>query len=167
MITLNTNTVVKVGIADMNIVGEGSSIRTSGLGSCIGVVIYDEIIKLAGMVHVMLPHSTIGKEPSINLAKYADTGIDELIRQLDVRGADVRRLKCKMAGGAQMFQFKTKSDVMRIGPRNADAVKEALLKHRVPIIAEDIGGNKGRTIEFFPSTGILHVRKVNEGTKEL
>ncbi|MFC7784346.1 MULTISPECIES: chemotaxis protein CheD [unclassified Rossellomorea] len=161
------HTVVKVGIADMNIVGNGSSIRTSGLGSCIGVVLYDDLIKLAGMVHVMLPHSTIGKEPLMNLAKYADTGIEELIRQLGIRGANMGRLKCKMAGGAQMFQFQAKSDVMRIGPRNADAVKVALLKHRVPIVAEDIGGNKGRTIEFFTSTGILHVRTVNEGTKEL
>jgi chemotaxis protein CheD len=161
------DTVVRVGIADMNIVSKGSSIRTSGLGSCIGVVLYDELIKLAGMVHVMLPHSSLGKEPSMNLAKYADTGIEELIRQLGERGAKVESLKCKMAGGAQMFQFKSKSDVMRIGPRNAEAVKEALLKHRVPIVAEDLGGNKGRTIEFFTSTGILHVRTVNEGTREL
>ncbi|NMH71161.1 chemotaxis protein CheD [Bacillus sp. RO3] len=164
---IDTGTVIKVGIADMKIGLKGSSIRTSGLGSCIGVVLYDECIGLAGMVHVMLPSSSLGKGASMNPAKYADTGIDELIRLLGKRGADVRRLKCKMAGGAQMFQFQSKSDVMRIGPRNAEAVKEALKKHRVPIVAEDIGGNKGRTIEFYTSTGILQVRTVNEGTKEL
>ncbi len=164
---MSVSTVVKVGIADMNIADDGTSIRTSGLGSCIGVVLYDEWIKLAGMVHVMLPDSSIGKEAKPNLAKYADTGIEELIRQLKTRGANLRRLQCKMAGGAQMFQFQSKSDVMRIGPRNAEAVKEVLLKHGVPIVAEDLGGNKGRTIEFFTSTGILQVRTVNEGIKEL
>ncbi|WP_226674184.1 chemotaxis protein CheD [Rossellomorea aquimaris] len=162
-----TSSVVKVGIADMNIALNGSSIRTSGLGSCVGVVLYDELIGLAGMVHVMLPYSSLGNDQTINLAKYADTGIEELIRQLKNRGASLNRLQCKMAGGAQMFQFQSKSDVMRIGPRNAEAVREALLKHKVPVVAEDIGGNKGRTIEFFTSTRILQVRTVNEGTKEL
>ncbi|MCA1059143.1 chemotaxis protein CheD [Rossellomorea aquimaris] len=162
-----SSTVVKVGIADMDIAESGSSIRTSGLGSCIGVVLYDERIGLAGMVHVMLPDSSLGKEQKPNLAKYADTGVEELIRKLRNRGANMNRLQCKMAGGAQMFQFQSKSDVMRIGPRNAEAVKEALSKHNVPIIAQDLGGNKGRTIEFFTSTGILQVRTVNEGTKEL
>ncbi|PFA67859.1 chemotaxis protein CheD [Bacillus sp. AFS015802] len=163
---IDTSTVVKVGIADMNIVASGS-IRTSGLGSCIGVVLYDEFIKLAGMVHVMLPHSSIGNEAVPNPAKYADTGIEELIRQLKAQGASMKRLQCKMAGGAQMFQFQSKSDVMRIGPRNAEAVKQVLLKYGVPVVAEDLGGNKGRTIEFFTSTGILKVRTVNEGTKDL
>ncbi|WP_406687256.1 chemotaxis protein CheD [Rossellomorea vietnamensis] len=164
---MGTSTVVKVGIADMNIVEGGGSIRTSGLGSCVGVVLYDDFLKLAGMVHVMLPHSSIGNETKPNPAKYADTGIAELIGQLRDRGASVKRLQCKMAGGAQMFQFQSKSDVMRIGPRNAEAVKVALSKHGVPVISEDLGGNKGRTIEFFTSTGILQVRTVNEGTKEL
>lgn len=164
---MSVSTVVKVGIADMNIVDSGGSIRTSGLGSCIGVVLYDELIKLAGMVHVMLPYSSIGNDPKMNLAKYADTGIEELIRMLGKNGANVRRLQCKMAGGAQMFQFQSKSDVMRIGPRNAEAVKEVLLQYGVPVVAEDLGGNKGRTIEFFTSTGILQVRTVNEGIKEL
>jgi chemotaxis protein CheD len=164
---MGTSIVVKVGIADMNIVDSGGSIRTSGLGSCVGVVLYDELIKLAGMVHVMLPNSSIGNETKPNPAKYADTGIEELLRQLKARGANLKRLQCKMAGGAQMFQFQSKSDVLRIGPRNAEAVKEVLLKHGVPVTAEDLGGNKGRTIEFFTSTGILQVRTVNEGTKEL
>lgn len=164
---MGTSTVVRVGIADMNIVEDGGSIRTSGLGSCVGVVLYDEHLKLAGMVHVMLPHSSIGNETKPNPAKYADTGIEELIRLLRNRGACVKRLQCKLAGGAQMFQFQSKSDVMRIGPRNAEAVKAALSKHGVPVVSEDLGGNKGRTIEFFTSTGILQVRTVNEGTKEL
>ncbi|UTE75414.1 chemotaxis protein CheD [Rossellomorea sp. KS-H15a] len=164
---MGTSTVVRVGIADMNIVEDGGSIRTSGLGSCVGVVLYDEHLKLAGMVHVMLPHSSIGNEIKPNPAKYADTGIEELIRLLRNRGACVKRLQCKLAGGAQMFQFQSKSDVMRIGPRNAEAVKVALSKHGVPVVSEDLGGNKGRTIEFFTSTGILQVRTVNEGTKEL
>ncbi|MCA1053535.1 chemotaxis protein CheD [Rossellomorea aquimaris] len=164
---IDLQTVVKVGIADMNIVKGHGSIRTSGLGSCVGVVLYDEYVKLAGMVHVMLPSSGIAKEGSVNPAKYADSGIDELICQLMGLGARLNRLKCKMAGGAQMFQLSSKSELMRIGPRNVEAVKERLLSNHIPIIGEDVGGNKGRTIEFFVSDCTLQVRTVNEGTKTI
>lgn len=164
---IELNTVVKVGIADLNLVEKDGSIRTSGLGSCVGVVLYDELIRLAGMVHVMLPNSSLAKEESLNEAKYADTGIEELISRLLRKGASLKRLKCKMAGGAQMFQFSSKSDLMRIGPRNSEAVKQTLTKHHIPIMAEDLGGSKGRTIEFFVATSLLQVRTVNEGTKVL
>ncbi len=162
-----TTEVIKVGIADLNIALENQSIRTSGLGSCVGVVLYDEIHKIAGMVHVMLPHSSLAKGDNINLAKFADTGIDELIKRLVSLGASTFRLKAKLAGGAQMFQFSNQSDLMRIGPRNTEAVLEQLTQRNIPVIAEDVGGNKGRTIEFFVNQSLLQVRTVNEGVKEI
>ena len=163
---VSVKTVVRVGIADMNIVKEPNTIRTSGLGSCVGVVLYDERRKIAGMVHVMLPDSSLGKGDSINVAKFADTGIYSLMEQLKTEGVRPMSLKAKIAGGSQMFQFGS-SDTVRIGPRNVEAVKEELSRLSIPILAEDTGGASGRTIEFDPATSILNVRTVNAGTKEL
>lgn len=157
-------TVVRVGIADMNIVREPDTIRTSGLGSCVGVVLYDERRKVAGMVHVMLPDSSLGKGDTINVAKFADTGIYSLMEQLKSEGIRPMSLKAKIAGGSQMFQFGS-SDTVRIGPRNVEAVKKELARLSIPLVAEDTGGSNGRTIEFDPADCILQVRTVNAGTK--
>ncbi|KUP07130.1 chemotaxis protein CheD [Bacillus coahuilensis m2-6] len=155
--------IVKVGIADLNIAKYPYSIRTSGLGSCVGVVIYDEISKIAGLAHVMLPESSINNSATLNEAKFADTALKKLKNLLIQSGCSSYRLKAKIAGGAQMFSFSPQSDVMRIGPRNVEAVKEELSSLNIPIISEDVGGNKGRTIEFDPDTTLLHIRTVNQG----
>lgn len=162
----SVKTVVRVGIADMNIVKDPDTIRTSGLGSCVGVVLYDERRKVAGMVHVMLPDSSLGKGDSINVAKFADTGIYSLMEHLKTEGVRPMSLKAKIAGGSQMFQFGS-SDTVRIGPRNVEAVKKELARLSIPLLAEDTGGKSGRTIEFDPATSVLHVRTVNAGTKEM
>ncbi|MGN7386792.1 chemotaxis protein CheD [Sporosarcina sp. SAFN-015] len=159
-------TVVRVGIADMNIVHAPDTIRTSGLGSCVGVVLYDESKKIAGLLHVMLPESSLGRSDSINVAKFADTGIYSLMEMLKSEGVRPLSLKAKIAGGAQMFQFGS-SDSIRIGPRNVEAVKKELARLSIPIIAEDTGGSSGRTIEFDPLTSALSIRTVNFGTKEI
>lgn len=163
----DTVNIIKVGIADMNVVQAPNLIRTSGLGSCVGVVIYDTHKEIAGLVHVMLPDSSLAKADSINIAKYADTGIKELINRLTKIGARVINLKAKIAGGAQMFQFSTQNEMMRIGPRNVEAVKKELKRLSIPIIAEDVGGSSGRTIEFNPSTRKLNIRTVNQGIKDI
>lgn len=165
MIELNNEEIVKVGIADMNIVRAPSLIRTSGLGSCVGVVIYDENKELAGLAHVMLPDSTLSKSGQMNLAKFADTAVKELVKKLLREGARSSLLKAKMAGGAQMFQFASSGDMMRIGPRNVEAVRRELDNLKIQIISEDVGGNNGRTIEFNPKTGLLQIRTVNKGTR--
>jgi len=157
--------VVKVGIADLNVIEAPNKIRTSGLGSCVGVVIYDNFKKVAGLAHVMLPDSNLTKQTQFNEYKYADTAIDSLVEQLIKLGARKSHLKAKIAGGAQMFQFQSGSDIMRIGPRNVDAVKDRLKKHHIPIISSDTGGNQGRTIEFDPLTSKLKIRTVNKGEK--
>ncbi|MDW0115711.1 chemotaxis protein CheD [Sporosarcina thermotolerans] len=158
--------VVRVGIADMKIVKAPQKIRTSSLGSCVGVVLYDETTKIAGLVHVMLPDSSLGRLESFNRAKFADTGIYSLVELLKKEGVNPNSLKAKIAGGAQMFQFGSK-DTIRIGPRNIEAVKLVLGRLSIPIIAEDTGGSRGRTIEFDPISIKLSIRTVNEGTNEI
>ncbi|KXH80004.1 chemotaxis protein CheD [Sporosarcina sp. HYO08] len=158
--------VVRVGIADMNVVGPGGTIRTIGLGSCVGVVLYDEMKRIAGLLHVMLPNSELAKSTDFNKAKFANTGVPALIDALEAKGARTSALRAKIAGGAQMFQLGS-NESFRIGHRNIEAVKEELKRCRIPLIAEDTGGTNGRTIEFDTETSILHVRTVNKGNQEL
>ena len=157
--------IIRVGIADMNIACKDSIIRTAGLGSCVGLVLYNSTYKIAGMVHIMLPDSSLARGNVFNKAKYADTGILELISRLKEMGIKKHMLKAKIAGGAQMFQFSTGSELMRIGPRNVEAVKKILMKNHIQLVAEDVGGNSGRTIEFNPSTCTMHIRTVNHGNR--
>lgn len=164
---LHSNDVIKVGIAQMDVVKPPQTIRTSGLGSCVGVILYDESKKTAGLIHVMLPDSSVGRATNVNIAKFADTGIQGLIDLLKAEGVQPFKLKAKIAGGAQMFQFSSDKDSMRIGPRNVEAVKEQLRKNNIPLVAEDTGGNSGRTIEFDPITSKLNIRTVNRGVSEI
>ncbi|RSL32835.1 chemotaxis protein CheD [Salibacterium salarium] len=155
--------VVKVGMADWKLAEAPSTIRTSGLGSCIGAVVYDEAKQIAALAHVMLPDSAMAKNKEANRAKFADTALEDALYSLQQWGCSVSRLKAKIAGGAQMFSFSSNNEMMRIGPRNAEAVKEILGQYRIRLIAEDTGGNKGRTIEFNPADKTLHIRTVNQG----
>lgn len=160
--------IVKVGMADLNVLKGSGILKTSGLGSCVGLTLYDKFHKVSGMAHVMLPTSAIAREANFNVAKYADTAIPELIERMLELGASKRQLLAKMAGGSQMFAFSSAiSETMRIGPRNVESCKALLEAYSIPIISEDTGGNHGRTIEFQGNSGILVVRSVNKGIKEI
>ena len=150
---------IRVGMADLNVCVAPNAIATLGLGSCVGIVLYDPRNKIAGLVHIMLPDSTkiINNE---NKAKFADTGIDALIEKMVSIGADRKKLVAKIAGGAQMFAFSNNSEMMRIGDRNVEAVRKKLKDIGIEIRAAHTGENYGRTIEFYPETGELHIKSV-------
>ena len=155
---------IKVGMADLNVCKSPDSIITMGLGSCIGVVLYDPVIKVCGMVHVMLPDSTQISRNS-NLAKFADTGIEECLKKVLELGAKKERLVAKIAGGAQMFTVNVKSPTLNVGERNAVACKEKLKNLNIRLIAEDTGENYGRTVIFYPETGEYHIRAIGKEVK--
>nr|WP_219838828.1 chemotaxis protein CheD [Paenibacillus sp. R14(2021)] len=159
--------VVKVGMADLKVAAEGAILKTTGLGSCVGLTLFDERTKVAGMVHVMLPSSEIAREAAINIAKYADTSIPHLIDLMKQAGAEPERFVAKMAGGAQMFAFSSSNDSMRIGPRNVESCRLMLQQFSIPLLAEDTGANYGRTIEFNSLSGMLTIRSVQQGVKEI
>lgn len=158
--------IVKVGMADLNIATSPNRLRTTGLGSCVGLTLYDPRTHIIGMAHIMLPSSDLARGRN-NTAKFADTAIPELIGRMEQAGATRSRLIAKMAGGAQMFSFAIHSDLMRIGQRNVEACKAELNKLKIPILSEDTGGNVGRTIELDSTTGILFIRTVNKGETEI
>jgi chemotaxis protein CheD len=155
---------IKVGMADLNICKAPDVITTLGLGSCIGLTFYDPVTKIGGMVHYMLPDSTKVRNNS-NIAKFADTGIDELLRQVIAAGANRRRLVAKMAGGARMFEVSGLSSVGNIGQRNAEAAKEKLKELGIRLVAEDTGLNYGRTVELHCDTGDFYIKSVGKPVK--
>ncbi len=157
---------IKVGMADLNVAKDGDSLTTLGLGSCVGVCLYDPVKKVAGMAHIMLPSSEAVKNNS-NRAKFADTAIDDLIRNMERIGARKINMECKMAGGAQMFKFSTSNDTLQVGQRNAVAVREKITSLNIKIKADDTGGNFGRTIELYSESGKLVVKTIGHGVKEL
>lgn len=150
-------------MADLNVATDPEILRTVGLGSCVGVAIIDLNVRVAGLAHVMLPIA--GKENVENPAKFADTAIPLLIEKMCQQGAVPTRMVAKITGGAQMFITLNQSDLIRIGPRNVEAVKAALGRLRIPIRAEDTGGNSGRTIDFSSVDGLLTIRTVSQGVK--
>jgi len=158
---------IKVGMADLNIASNGELLKTTGLGSCVGLTLFDTKKHLAGMAHIMLPSSSIARETSLNVAKYADTAIPTLIEKMLKSGAQIQSLQAKMAGGSQMFMLPGQSDSLRIGPRNVESCLILLENYKIPLLAQDTGGNYGRTIELSSESGILSIRSVQFGVKEL
>ncbi|WP_418790213.1 chemotaxis protein CheD [Phosphitispora sp. TUW77] len=155
--------IIKIGMADLNVAVCPDVLQTCGLGSCVGICLWDPLTKVSGMAHIMLPSSSLGK--TANDAKFADTAVPMLINEMKKNGAEKSRLFAKIAGGAQMFSFYSSSDIMKIGERNTEAVKVALQSLRIRLLAEDTGGSYGRTIEFYSETGKLYVRTINLGEK--
>ena len=159
-------TEIKVGIADLNLVLDPGAIMTIGLGSCIGIALYDRTIKVAGLAHIMLPDSTQFKSNS-NPMKFADLAIPMLIEKMEKQGCNKRNLTAKIAGGASMFNFSDKSIISDIGKRNSEAVKKTLKDEAIRILAEEIGGNKGRTMILQANDGRVVLKVVGQGIIEL
>ncbi|MBQ7065672.1 MAG: chemotaxis protein CheD [Lachnospiraceae bacterium] len=153
--------VIKVGMADLKVCKSPDSITTLGLGSCVGIALRDPVTKVGGLAHIMLPDSTQIRNNS-NIPKFADTGIEELVKQMTAQGANSTRLVAKIAGGAQMFAFSGRNELVRVGDRNVEATRKKLAELKIPILAEDTGLNYGRTVVFFPENGDFLIKAVGK-----
>ncbi len=161
MVLINNTNIVTVGVGDLKIAQSPKAIKTS-LGSCIGVVLYDNIQKVGGMLHLMLPNcnNREGKP-----AKYADTGIP-LLLDLMVNKANSKKsvLTAKIFGGAKMFSVN--SEIFDIGKANILETQKVLDKLSIKILASRVGGTKGHQITLDTETGIVQSRIFGEQTKE-
>lgn len=157
---------IRVGMADYKVGSAPSTIISYGLGSCIGISLYDPQTKVGGLLHIMLPDSTQAR-PTENPAKFADTGLPLMLKDVLALGANRARLVAKIAGGAQMFSFQNATDIMRVGTRNAEAAKKILKDLNIKVIAEDTGGNYGRTVSIDLNTGVYKVKTIDKGEKEI
>lgn len=154
-----------VGIADGKVAKSPAVLISYALGSCVGICLYDRQLKVAGMVHILLPCQRFSVNQG-NVYQFADTGIKKLVKVLIADyGAKRERLIAKIAGGAEMFQ-QAQAET-GIGEKNVKAVRAALKSEGIPIVAEDTGKGHGRTILFSAQTGLLEVRTINRKTKRL
>ena len=143
-----------VKMADHAIGDENTVLATLGLGSCIGIALYDKFSKVGGLVHIMLPENPGGKK----IVKYADTGIPFLITEMEAAGARKRRLGAKIVGGAGMFKSESGDSVMKIGERNIEAVREVLKDEGIKVTGSDVGKDHGRSMYFYLDDGRVEVK---------
>lgn len=158
--------IIKVGMADLKVCIKPDGITTLGLGSCVGIALRDPVTGIGGLAHVMLPDSTQIRD-NTNIPKFADTGIEELVKQVVAAGASRTRLVAKIAGGAQMFAFQSKTNMTRVGDRNVESSVAKLAELKIPLLAQDTGLNYGRTVVFYPETGQFIVRAVGKPEYEI
>ena len=158
--------IIKVGMADLNICKSPDGITTLGLGSCVGIALRDPMTKIGGLLHAMLPDSTVIKNNTC-VEKFVDSGLDELVKRMVKAGASRARLEAKLAGGAQMFAFQRNSDLVKVGERNAEAARKKLRAMHIRLLAEDTGLNYGRTVIYYPETGIYVIKAVGKPEKSI
>lgn len=152
-----SETVVKV--ADWAADRAGTVLVTLGLGSCVAIMVFDAKARVGAMAHVLLPSKSLARD-SHNPAKFPETAVPVLLERLVALGADRRRVVAKLAGGASMFAQLMTPGTIQMGERNIVASRNALRAAAVPIVAEAVGGERGRTVRFHLDDGRVEVRTV-------
>jgi chemotaxis protein CheD len=156
---------IRVRVADYAVAATGT-ITTIGLGSCVAIALYDRIVRVGGLAHVLLPDQTMSRDRS-NPAKFPGTVVPLLLSEMVRLGARVERITAKIAGGASMFGGLMPSGGINIGERNVVAAREALAGAKVPIVGEDTGSDYGRSVFLHLEDGRLEVRSIRRGSRVL
>lgn len=151
---------VPVRIGEIRVAGGDSVLFTIGLGSCVAIVLYDARKKVGGLAHAMLPDPDRGRRDAPT-GRFASTAVPELVAALEERGASLKRLRARLAGGASMFRDVLEGDGLRLGRRNVEAARQALAELGIPIDGEDVFGTYGRSVFMRTSDGRLLVTSVN------
>lgn len=157
-----SNEDLKVGIADWKVAREPRQIITLGLGSCVGIALYDPFSQVGGLAHIMLPDSSQFQRNE-NRAKYADTAIPDMLEEILKKGARRNAITAKIAGGAQMFNFGDKNvATLNIGERNVEATRRALDDLKIRLLREHVRENYGRTMIFNLTDGAVYIRTIGK-----
>lgn len=155
---------IHVGIGEYKIALSPNRLVTLGLGSCVGVSLWDPLTKIGGLLHIMLPNSRDFTK-IVKPEKYADLGIPLIISNLVRQGAGQNRMIAKLVGGAQMFTGADKKQLFNIGERNIEMSRKILKEITIRITAEEVGGNKGRTMYLDTATGEVLIRTIGKDIK--
>jgi len=146
----------RVSISELRIERAPVVLKAYGLGSCVAVGLYDPRTKIGALGHMLLP-TRPANEQSGTESKYVDAGIVKMVEEMVKAGANRWSLVAKVAGGANMFEPVYQTLINSIGARNAKSVRETLEELVIPLVAVEIGGNRGRTVEFDLATGKMMV----------
>jgi chemotaxis protein CheD len=157
------DTRVRVKIAEYQVLRESGTLVTIGLGSCVGIACYDRVTKVAGLAHILLPDSRNFTNRE-NLAKFADTAVPLMLADMVRLGASIGRIQAKIAGGSELFHY---TGIAGVGSRNIEAVKKVPAVARIPLLAADVGGTVGRTMQICVKRGYVSVKKVGHAENEL
>lgn len=153
----------KVGIAEYAVVTDQTMLVTSGLGSCLGIVLHDAENEISGLIHVMLPTEATARDS--NPAKFVDTGVPLLIEEMRAVGADPRALRAWVVGGSEMINFSSNKE--SIGSRNIRAAERIFRQYDLDVVGSDVGGGHGRSIKFDPRTQTVAIRTADERTRTI
>ena len=157
---------IVVGIAEFKFAEPPHRLVTYGLGSCVAIVLYCREAGIGSMAHVMLPLA-YSEDENETPGKFADSAVTVMVQQMENRGVGVSRIVAKIAGGADMFAGQFKGPGRRIGARNIMAARKTLDNFGVRLVAQDVGGTVGRTVEFMTETGSFMVRTLRGEVKQL
>lgn len=159
-------TEIIVRVADLNVGGAGDLIMTVGLGSCVAIVLHDPMAVVGGLAHVLLPSPALARS-SENPAKFPQTAVPRLLEMMAARGASPRRIVARIAGGASMFANLAPVGTIQMGERNVVATRQVLNQLGLPLVAEDVGADYGRTVRLFVDAGRVEVSSVAHGVRVL
>ncbi|MCL5982896.1 MAG: chemotaxis protein CheD [Firmicutes bacterium] len=156
--------IVRVKIADLAVLKSDGLLITVGLGSCVGIAIYDPTARVAGLAHILLADSTNFKNRD-NPAKFADTAIPVLTGEMTRLGARSGRLLARIAGGSQLFSFE--NSMISVGEKNIQMVRQTLSRLKIPLLGEDVGGSSGRTMKVYANDGRVTVTVAGGEEREI
>jgi chemotaxis protein CheD len=155
-----------VRVADLKVGSADDILITIGLGSCVAIMLHDATVRIGGLAHVLLPSPALSRR-EVNPAKSAQTAVPLLLEQMARLGASPRRITARIAGGASMFAALSAPGTVNMGERNVVATRNALMTHGIPIVAQDVGADYGRTVRFSVATGQVDVSSVAHGSRTL
>lgn len=150
---------ILVNMGDYKTARGEKKLMTKDLGSCVGVAVRDPQTGVGGLLHVMLPDHNMARHGDISYVatKYADSGLDEMVRALVTQGAERRRLVAKIAGAAHMIRNAAIPESKDISARNLMAVQKKLGALQIPLLAADVGEHYPRTVVFEPGSGTFRI----------
>ncbi len=157
---------IVVRVSDMAVGGAEDVLVTVGLGSCVAIMLYDPEARIAGLAHILLPSKALTRHAD-NPARFPQTAIPTLLERMVARGANPRRVIARLAGGASMFAALAPPGTIQMGERNLVATRQALNAHNLPLTAEAVGGDYGRTVRLHGQDGRIEVSSVAHGVQQL
>lgn len=157
---------VLVRVADLRCGLADDTLITIGLGSCVAILLYDAEARVGGMAHILLPSPALSRRDK-NPAKFPQTAVPRLLELMAADGAKPQRITARLVGGASMFAALASPGTIQMGERNLVAARQVLDSHRVPLVAEAVGGDFGRTVRFRVCDGQVQITTVSHGVQHL